>query len=68
MLPAYYCLYIYVGQGLQPPVQANKIVLYEPLANHDGDGVFALYGDGHVEWLAKADAERLIPEATHKSN
>jgi prepilin-type processing-associated H-X9-DG protein len=38
----------------------------EPLANHAGDGMNILFGDGHVEFLPAAAAERAMrgPPAT----
>src|SRR5207248_2656810 len=43
----------------QPPVDSppppDVVVAYEPLTNH-GDGVNALFGDGHIDWLDKVEA------------
>jgi predicted Zn finger-like uncharacterized protein/prepilin-type processing-associated H-X9-DG protein len=39
---------------------SKTIVLYEPMANHDNDGTNVLFGDGHVEFLVRTQAEPLI--------
>ncbi|MGB7160227.1 MAG: DUF4190 domain-containing protein [Tepidisphaeraceae bacterium] len=51
--------YVYVsGQSTSSSFEA--ILLYEPLTNHDNDGINILFGDGHVEFLRRTDAEPLI--------
>jgi hypothetical protein len=54
--------YIYFGKGLTTPVDPLRVVAVEPLENHDGAGVNALFGDGTVKWHDRADAERLLLE------
>ncbi len=58
--------YIYLGKGMNDKnTSADMLVLYEPLANHSGDGMSALFGDGHVEWIdAKLAAKVLAAVAT----
>jgi prepilin-type processing-associated H-X9-DG protein len=52
--------YIYAGRGMNAAsVSAATVMAYEPLSNH-GLGMNVLYGDGHVEWVKQADAERII--------
>lgn len=47
--------HVYTGGGLSmAEVTGDTILAYEPLANH-GDGMNALFGDGHVKFL---DARR----------
>jgi len=41
-------------------LKATTVLLYEPLANHDNDGMNILFGDGHVEFVHPAEARRLI--------
>ena len=56
-----YCSYIYVGRGLvMNDVTADTILAYEPLSNHDGDGCHVLFGDGHVKFLERAEAIKLL--------
>lgn len=50
--------YIYVGKGLNNNAPADRVVLYEQLEDHDKDGGNFLYGDGHVEFLARAAYEQ----------
>jgi prepilin-type processing-associated H-X9-DG protein len=38
-------------------------VLYEPLANHGGDGIHVLFGDGHAEWLNATVGAKIIAAA-----
>jgi hypothetical protein len=50
--------YVYLGWPRPDDPDATMIVAYTPLAYHDGEGVDALYGDGHGEWLWPADLQR----------
>jgi predicted Zn finger-like uncharacterized protein/prepilin-type processing-associated H-X9-DG protein len=52
--------YVYVGKGMTNAAPAEAIVLYEDMSDHKQDGSNFLYGDGHVEWMGKAEAERII--------
>ena len=54
--------YVYVGAGKTFSADARTILAYEPLTNHDGDGGNFLFGDGHVEFLAKDAANSAIAE------
>ena len=54
--------FIYVGAGLNSNATPDTILLYEPITNHSGDGINVLYGDGHVEFQSKAEANRIINE------
>lgn len=42
--------YIYLGDGLQAPLDENTILMVEDLGDHDRDGVNILFGDGRVEF------------------
>lgn len=49
--------YVYVGAGMDMrDADAERIVLYEIPTEHGFDGINALFGDGHVEFL-------LLPQA-----
>lgn len=58
-----HCSYIYVGQGLTWTMDASRVLLYEPLSNHDGDGCHVLFGDGHVKFITKDRIESLVAAA-----
>jgi prepilin-type processing-associated H-X9-DG protein len=48
--------YVYAGRALtQQTATSTTVVAYEPLTNHDGDGMNVLFGDGHVEFVSKQD-------------
>ena len=55
-----HCSYIYLGRGLTSAVSAQHVIAYEPLSNHQNLGINVMYGDGHVDWLNKAEAEYLV--------
>ena len=55
--------YIYVGQGLMSNQSTPTTVLaYDNPHNHGDAGINVLYGDGHVEFLEKKDADRMRAE------
>lgn len=43
-------------------IPSDYVLLYEPLANHDGRGANFLRADGTAAWHRKAEAERLIQQ------
>jgi prepilin-type processing-associated H-X9-DG protein len=53
--------YVYVP-GNNTSAAATDILLYEPMTNHT-DGTNILFGDGHVEFFMRSDAEPLIAAA-----
>ena len=54
--------YIYVGNGLTSSEPADTILLYEPLGNHNKEGMNVLYSDGHVDWVPKSTAQQIMAE------
>jgi prepilin-type processing-associated H-X9-DG protein len=54
-----HCSYLYFGKGLTVPVDPNRVVLTEPLVNHE-DYINVLFGDGHVEGFSGDEAEQLL--------
>lgn len=62
-------VYAYVGQNVRlADLTAEHVVVYEPIHNHDGDGSNFLFGDGHVEFFRRADAERMIVQLNSGQN
>jgi len=60
LLTPQHCSYIYLGRGLSGPMSPTEVVAYEPRANHNGEGMNVLYGDGHVDWLDRPAATALL--------
>lgn len=54
--------YVYVGKGLTYRAGADVVVAYEPPANHRNDGMNVLYADGHVDWVGRNVAPKVISE------
>jgi prepilin-type processing-associated H-X9-DG protein len=58
-----HCSYIYLGKGwMTKDATADKVLAYEPLKNHGGQGMNVLYGDGHVDWVAANEARAVLAE------
>ena len=38
------------------------VLAYEPPTNHNGDGMNVLFGDGHVEFMAKPQSDYIVSE------
>ena len=55
-----HCSYIYLGKGLSTgAITPATVLIVEPLANHDGDGINVLYGDGRVDFITTEKAKGL---------
>lgn len=54
--------YTYIGSGIDNKADGNTVVLYEPPGNHRPDGGNFLFADGHVEFLPKPRAQKIIAE------
>jgi hypothetical protein len=52
--------YVYVGAGLTDRSDPDTVVLYEPLSDHQGKGMNVLFGYGHVDFLAAAEAREVV--------
>jgi hypothetical protein len=53
--------YVYVGKGkTTATVNADMVIAYEPLTNHQDDGMEVLYGDGHAKWVSRGAAKQLV--------
>ena len=58
-----HCSYFYAtGSVPMASMTPAHVLAYEPLANNDGDGINALMGDGHTEWISKHQATHVIAE------
>lgn len=57
-----HCSYIYAGKRMTSDAPAEAVLAYEPLENHQGDGINVLFGDGHTNFIGRAAAEKLIAE------
>ena len=60
--------YIYAGKGLTTASDPEKVLLYEPLDNHAGDGMNVLLLNGTVEFLNKHEARQVLtpPQAAQQ--
>jgi prepilin-type processing-associated H-X9-DG protein len=56
----HHCSYCYVARGAIVKSSPDIVLAYEPLSNHDDDGMNVLFNDGHVEFIAKPGAEALL--------
>jgi prepilin-type processing-associated H-X9-DG protein len=57
-----HCSYLYFGAGFATSTWADAVVACDRLENHAGEGVNVLFADGHVEWIAGDEAQRLLDE------
>ena len=57
-----HCSYVYLGKGQADPVDPKRVILVEPLENHDGLGMTVLYADGEARGLDRPEAERVLTE------
>jgi prepilin-type processing-associated H-X9-DG protein len=55
----FHCSYIYFGNGMSTPIPDDRVILAEPIENHQ-DGMNILFGDGRVEFVDKDDAAKLL--------
>lgn len=62
LLTGPHCSYVYTGNGLTSASTAEQVLLYEPPGNHNGDGMNVLFGDGHVDFIPKPEAQKMIAE------
>lgn len=59
--------FVYIGAGLTNSAPANSVLAYEPMTNHR-EGANFLWGDGHVSWEEKTEAEKLIRQLGQHNN
>jgi len=53
--------YVYLGAGKTNATPADEVVLYEDPTDHGRDGINALFGDGHVEFMRMNEVQQRIP-------
>jgi hypothetical protein len=59
-----HCSYIYLGSGLTTDTATSRTVIaFEPLSNHQMQGMNVLYGDGRVEFDDPKIGKKIIAEA-----
>jgi len=54
--------YIYVGRGLTTSEPSDTVLLYEPLGDHNNEGMNVLYADGHVAFVRKNLAQPILAQ------
>ena len=54
--------YIYVGKGLTTSEPGDTVLLYEPLRDHNNQGMNVLYADGHVAFIRSAQAQPILAQ------
>ncbi len=60
--------YIYVGNGMNTAAVPNAVLLYENPAEHGGDGMNVLFGDGHVEYENGGQTKRIVQQLNAGQN
>jgi hypothetical protein len=60
--PPQHLSYIYAARGLTPHATVEYVLVYEPLSNHRVKNIYVLYGDGHVDAVPEAEAQKFIAE------
>jgi len=57
--------YIYIGRGLnRARIDSKTVVVYEPLSNHNGEGMNVLRADGSVEFLDPTEGAKALGATT----
>jgi len=59
--------YVYIP-GLNSRATADQVIVYEHIEDHDADGANFLFGDGHVDWLSKPQAQSFIAQLQNGQN
>lgn len=63
-----HCSYVYLGKGLtDQTVTPDMVLLYEPLADHEGTGMNVMFGDFHVEWMPASDAQAILNQVAART-
>jgi prepilin-type processing-associated H-X9-DG protein len=59
--------YVYVP-GMTIRASAQHVIVYERITDHNQAGANFLFGDGHVEWLARQQAQSVIAQLEKGQN
>ena len=59
--------YVYVP-GMNTRASAEHVIVYEHIEDHNQDGANFLFGDGHVDWLSKPQAQSFIAQLQNGQN
>jgi prepilin-type processing-associated H-X9-DG protein len=62
-----HCSYVYVGDGVKATDDRETVLMYEPLGNHNREGMHVLFADGHVRWLDADDAQLILDQQSQGS-
>ena len=54
--------YVYLGGGTAHPERRDRVVMFEPLANHGGGGGGILWSDNFVEFYPADEVRRIVDE------
>jgi len=57
-----HCSYFYTGKGLRLDATPDTVLMYEPLSNHQREGMNVLFADGNVRWLNADEADQVIQQ------
>jgi prepilin-type processing-associated H-X9-DG protein len=57
-----HCSYIYFGKGHASPMADDEILACDDPEYHGG-GMYALFGDGRVQWIEEGPAQKLLHQA-----
>lgn len=63
------CSYVYLPTTRPfSQIDPYEVIAYEKPGNHDDAGMNVLYGDGHVEWFSKRQADHVLSELKQGHN
>jgi prepilin-type processing-associated H-X9-DG protein len=57
-----HCSYLYLGAGVRSSNDPQVVILYEPLGNHNREGMNVLFADGHSQWLTADEAQTILDQ------
>jgi prepilin-type processing-associated H-X9-DG protein len=57
-----HCSYVYVGTGVKTSADPRVVILYEPLGNHNREGMNVLFADGQCKWLNADEAQSILDQ------
>jgi len=57
-----HCAYVYVGSGMRTTDDPHVVILYEPMGNHNHEGMNVLFADGQCRWLSADEAQTILDQ------